>query len=98
MDYKIVLGIPDVPRLQIVDLKQVDGEIALRIGDNGYFGVISVGDTSALIKKCESDRLVTDTEEFHSESLFRTINNKDSDVNVLIGSRKFSEGLLYYQL
>ena len=85
-------SIPDIPRLHIVDLKQVDGELALKIGDNGYFGVISVGDTSALIKKCEDSNLVTDTEEFHSESLFRTINNRDSDINILIGSRKFSEG------
>lgn len=86
-------AVPDEPRLHIVNLKQVDGEIALKIGnDNEYFGVISVGDTAALIKKCDDDKMVTDTEEFMSESLFTSINNKDSDINVLIGSRKFSEG------
>ncbi|MBR4626104.1 MAG: DEAD/DEAH box helicase family protein [Ruminococcus sp.] len=84
---------PDIPRLHIVDMKQVDGEIGLKIGEmNPYFGVISVGDTSTLIKKCNSDHLITDTEEFASESMFRTINNKDSNINILIGSRKFSEG------
>lgn len=85
-------NVPDVPRLHIVDLKQAEGEIGLKIGNNGYFGLISVGDTSALIRKCEEDRLITDTEEFRSGSLFRTINAKDSELNVLIGSRKFSEG------
>lgn len=86
-------SIPDIPRLHIVNLKQVDGEIALKIGEYGdYFGVISVGDTSSLVKKCDADGLITDTEEFRSESLFMSINDKKSDINVLIGSRKFSEG------
>ncbi len=86
-------SIPDEPRLHIANFKQVDGEIGLKIGEhNDYFGVISVGDTAALTKKCESDGLVTDTEEFISDSMFRTINDKHSNTNILIGSRKFSEG------
>lgn len=86
-------SVPDEPRLHVVNLKQVDGEIGLKIGEhNDYFGVISVGDTATLTKKCESDRLVTDTEEFISDSMFKTINDKGSKTNVLIGSRKFSEG------
>lgn len=86
-------SVPDEPRLHIVDLKQADGEIGLKIGEhNDFFGVISVGDTSALTKKCEADNMVTDTEEFLSGSIFSTINNKESKTNILIGSRKFSEG------
>lgn len=88
-----VSSAPDNPRLHLVDLKQVDGEIGLRIGEHSvFFGVISVGDTAALIKKCESDNIVSDTEEFISDSLFKTINEKSSEINILIGSRKFSEG------
>ena len=86
-------SVPDEPRLHIVNLKQSDGEIGLKIGEhNDFFGVISVGDTTTLVKKCESDGLVTDTEEFLSESMFSTINDKASKTNILIGSRKFSEG------
>ena len=88
-----VASVPDAPRLHIVDLKQADGEIGLKIGEhNDFFGVISVGDTSALCKKCEADGMVTDSEEFTAESMFRRINDKDSETNILIGSRKFSEG------
>lgn len=88
-----VNSVPDEPRLHIVNLKQIDGEIALKIGEyNDYFGVISVGDTAALVKKCADDDMVTDTEEFYSDSLFSSINNRDSDINILVGSRKFSEG------
>ncbi len=83
----------DEPRLHLENLRQVQGEIALRIGEYGeYFGVINIGDTAALIKKCDEKGIVTKTEEFVSDSLFRFINNKSSNIKVLIGSRKFTEG------
>ena len=89
-------SIPDQPRLHMVNLKQVDGEIGLKIGANGdFFGVISVGDTSALVRKIGdnvNNEIVADTEEFLTESLFKSINSKNSEINILIGSRKFSEG------
>ena len=85
-------SVPNEPRLHLVNLKQADGEIALRIADNTGFGVISVGDTSSLLKLCEERGLVTETDEFNSGSLFAAINNHNSKTNILIGSRKFSEG------
>jgi superfamily II DNA or RNA helicase len=83
----------DAPCLHVLNLRQVQGEIALRIGTDGeYFGVISIGDTSGLIKNCAARGIVVGTEEFASESLFRNINDKDSNIKILIGSRKFTEG------
>lgn len=83
----------DEPRLHIANIKQVPGEIALRIGESGeYFGVINIGDTAGLMKACVSKGIVSKNEEFHNASLFKTINKKDSDINILIGSRKFTEG------
>lgn len=83
----------DEPRLHIANIKQVPGEIALRIGESGeYFGVINIGDTAGLMKACISKGIVSKNEEFHNASLFKTINKKDSDINILIGSRKFTEG------
>lgn len=83
----------DSPRLHIENLRQVPGEIAMRIGDDGeYFGVISIGDTAGLVKNCEKKGIVAKTEEFVSESLFRSINSPASNIKVLIGSRKFTEG------
>jgi len=71
-----------------------EGEVALHIGeDNEPFGLINVGDPSGLCKLCEEhpeDLAVTDSE--FSDSLFRSINSGDSTLNVLIGSKKFSEG------
>jgi len=73
---------------------EAEGEVALHIGEeNPPFGVINVGDPSGLSKLCEEhpEELVVSDSEF-AESLFRRVNHADSEINVLIGSRKFSEG------
>ena len=78
-------------KLHIDNLKGQDGEIGLRVGNEDYFGVINVGDDKGLLKLCEEEKMLTDEKEF-SSSLFHEINNKHSRVNVLIGSKKFTEG------
>ncbi len=77
--------------LHIDNLKGQDGEIGLRIGNADYFGVINVGDDKGLLKICESYKMLVDEKDF-STSLFQDINDKNSKVNILIGSKKFSEG------
>ncbi len=79
--------------LHVENLKGADGEIALRLGENEPFGLINVGDAPALCKLCEeqADLLVVTEKEF-SGSLFGQLNEDDSTVNVLIGSKKFTEG------
>ena len=86
-------------RLYVEDLKQINGEIGLKIGDqNEYFGVINVGENNQLIKNCESIGIVTSSNEFITESLFRNINEKSSKINMLVGSRKFTEGWNSYRV
>lgn len=72
--------------------KSGDKEIGLRIGTADYFGVINVGDSDSLMKLCENSGLNCETKEFGSSSLFSQINDEDSTINILIGSKKFSEG------
>jgi hypothetical protein len=88
---EVFLTISADVNLHIDNLKGADGEIGLRAGDNDYFGVINVGDVNNLLKLCEENELSTDTRDF-SDSLFKNINDKDSKINILIGSKKFSEG------
>ena len=66
------------------------GEIRLRLGD-APFGVINVGDDSALLKLCAANGLHTASVDF-TESLFQNITKPDSTINLLIGSKKFTEG------
>jgi len=94
---KIVFETTSPGRLHLVNLKQLGGEIGLRIGsDNEFFGVINVGagGDSELIKNIEKGKtgIVTDENQFENESLFKKINDKNSKINILIGSKKFTEG------
>ena len=85
-------SVADEPRLHLIHLRQ-QGEIALRVGEDGTdFGVISIGDTATLIKSCEKKGVVTSSNPIAGDSLFAGINRKGSKINVLIGSRKFTEG------
>ncbi len=77
--------------LHIEELKGSDGEIGLKIGESEYFGVINIGDVAKFIKLCQSLKLNVSNRDF-SQSLFLELNDKKSKINILIGSRKFSEG------
>lgn len=79
-------------RLYIENITGVAGEIALRAGvSDTPFGVINVGDDSKLVKLCRDNDLHTQDSRF-SASLFRRINNDKSTINLLMGSKKFTEG------
>ena len=83
---------PGGGRLYVENLKGATGEVALRLGaENDAFGVINVGDDARLVKLCEKQRLDTGEREF-AGSLFHEINQPRSTVNLLIGSKKFTEG------
>jgi hypothetical protein len=77
--------------LYVENLKGATGEISLRVGDNEPFGVINVGEDAKLVKLCEENGLQIGEREF-SGSLFHEINQPHSTVNLLIGSKKFTEG------
>jgi len=81
----------DGAELHVENLKGVGGEIGLKLGDNDCFGVINVGDDSALLKLCEEYGFSVTQRDF-ATSLFQQLNAKNSTVNILIGSKKFMEG------
>jgi len=81
-----------VQPLRVVNLRGVEGEIGLRVGDEPFFGVVNIGDTAAVYKYCEDDENIITEDSEKSASLFSNINKKDSKIMVLIGSRKFTEG------
>lgn len=82
---------PNGGALHVENLKGASGEVALRVGDNDPFGVINVGDDAKLVKLCEEKGLNVAEREF-SGSLFHALDQPHSTINVLIGSRKFTEG------
>jgi hypothetical protein len=77
--------------LHIENLHGAAGEVAVRVGDNEPFGVINVGDDAKLVKLCEEEGLNVGEREF-AGSLFLELGQPHSTINVLIGSKKFTEG------
>lgn len=79
-------------RLKLVNIKSSKGELALRVGDAEPFGLINIGDDAGFFGMAEDvDAFDSERDDFGG-ALFGTLNNKDSRLNVLIGSRKFTEG------
>jgi len=77
--------------LHLEELKESDGEIGLKVGESDYFGVINIGDVAKFLKLCKTLGLNVSSSTFN-KSLFLSINEKSSKINILIGSRKFTEG------
>ncbi|HSW29423.1 MAG TPA: DEAD/DEAH box helicase family protein [Longimicrobiales bacterium] len=88
---EVLFNAPGGGALHVENLKGATGEVAVRIGDNDPFGVINVGDDAKLVRLCEQEGILTAEREF-SGSLFQELDRADSTLNVLIGSRKFTEG------
>ena len=82
-------------RLKVVNIRNGKGELALRVGEAKPFGLINIGDDSSFFKEVEKAENVslfdTEVDEFGT-SIFGSINAKNSHINILIGSRKFTEG------
>ncbi len=78
--------------LELHDLRGSDGELGLKAaGGSDYFGVIYIGDTPAFKRLADGAGLEVTEDALHG-SLFDRINEQDSTVEVLAGSRKFIEG------
>lgn len=77
--------------LSLYELKSVEGEIGLRIGEGDYFGVINIGDVTAFKKLLRESDFEVKTDNV-TPSLFERINQPYPNINILIGAKKFIEG------
>ena len=80
--------------LHLADIRGSAGELGLKAGGaDAYFGVIYIGDTSTFKKLIEQDGAeITLEQDALSGSLFDGINWPDSQIHILIGAKKFTEG------
>ena len=84
----------DVPqRLKITHLNKSNGELALSVSKEP-FGVINIADknAAAFIQSIKDETAFDTASDDFGGGLFGSINEKDSPINLLIGSRKFTEG------
>lgn len=82
-----------------VQLKSaLSGELAVMVGEHLPFGVVNVGDPAAVRDACEKIGIVIHPEDDGKTSLFEAIDKPDSTINLLVGSRKFTEGWNSYRV
>jgi hypothetical protein len=79
-------------RLKLVNIRNTKGELALRVGNADPFGLINIGDDAGFFSMAEDAEAFDNERDDFGGALFGTLNDKDSRLNVLIGSRKFTEG------
>lgn len=80
--------------LQLDDLKEHDDELGVKAANaDVHFGVVNIGDTRDFLNLVEehAPEISRDEDQF-TPSLFRDIKEGSSNVNVLLGSKKFIEG------
>jgi hypothetical protein len=78
--------------LELYEIKNAEGEIGLKSSSSEkFFGVINVGDVSTL-KKLITESGIEIKQDHFAQSLFYQIDNNNSNINILIGSKKFIEG------
>ena len=81
--------------LHLCDIRNGAGELGLRAaGSQSYFGLINIGDDNKFRKLVESDGvdITIEQDPITPGSLFASINNPDTTVEILIGAKKFMEG------
>lgn len=81
--------------LHVVYLTAGEGELHLRSADNHVFGVVNIGDSTALHKllvEKDNPEIAVDREAGFAERLFADVDRPDSTVNILIGARRFIAG------
>lgn len=79
-------------RLKLVNIKNSKGELALRVGEAEPFGLINIGDDGDFFALAENSNAFDNERDDFGSTIFGTLNKKESQINVLIGSRKFTEG------
>ncbi|MCK8825196.1 DEAD/DEAH box helicase family protein [Fuchsiella alkaliacetigena] len=84
--------------LQLYEVKKAAGEIGLKLkGAEDYFALINIGNVNKLKRKLKKNNINISEDNF-SDSFFAEINNKNSKINMLIGSKKFTEGWDSYRV
>ncbi|HYF14047.1 MAG TPA: DEAD/DEAH box helicase family protein [Phycisphaerales bacterium] len=87
-----VFHAPGGGALAVQLLKGASGELALKVGEAEPFGVVNVGDPGAVADACAEKGVRRLEDDANRGSLFTGINRDDSPINLLVGSRKFTEG------
>ena len=80
-------------KLELFNISNASGEVGLKVSTaKKYFALVYIGDISSFKKKLEEKHDLIFQDDKFADSFFNTINDEDSPINVLMGSKKFIEG------
>jgi Type III restriction enzyme, res subunit len=88
-------------QLVLRQLKRAEGEVGITLTDSAkdtYCGVINVGDVRGFLDKVKAKGITVAEDDHLTGSLFNNINQPNSPVNFLVGSKKFIEGWSSYRV
>jgi len=86
-------------RLHLYKIRGSTGELGLKVsGAEDYFGLIYIGDLNKFGNLVEAEDDLIIEEDAFSGSLFDSINESGTTIEVLIGARKFIEGWNSYRV
>ncbi len=90
---KLVFNSESGGKLELFHIVNSSGEVGLKVSNSSkYFSLVYIGDVASFKKKLEEKTNLIFHDDKFSDSYFATINNKDSPIHILIGSKKFIEG------
>ncbi len=90
---KLVFNSESSGKLELFNITNSSGEVGLKVSNSSkYFSLVYIGDVTSFKKKLEEKTDLIFHDDKFSESYFATINNDDSPINILMGSKKFIEG------
>lgn len=90
---ELVFNSENSGQLELFNISSSSGEIGLKVSNaSKYFALVYIGDVTSFRKKLEEKHDIVFHDDKFSNSYFTTINEDDSPINVLMGSKKFIEG------
>lgn len=86
-------------KLRLTRNRNVKDEILLSYGDGDYWGIVNVGNGDKFFSDIEDENIEKRVVDILDDKyLFKNLDNGNSPINILIGSRKFAEGWNSYRL
>jgi len=87
-----VFNVPVAARLKVQIVKK-SGEVVLSVGTGRPFGIVNIGSPEAFVKAMATEPLLdVEPADEIGESHFAEIDKPGSQISILIGSKKFTEG------
>ncbi|MFT4244684.1 MAG: DEAD/DEAH box helicase family protein, partial [Candidatus Woesearchaeota archaeon] len=98
-NFSFVFNNEYVGNLKLTRNKTVSDEILLSYGNGKFFGILNIGGGEKFLRELEIENVIIETANLVDDKFkFINIDDRESPINILIGSRKFTEGWNSFRL